>query len=296
VSRYIDAHRERFGVEPICQTLQVATSTYYALKRRTPSARSVRDDELKAEIQRVHARNFGVYGVEKVWRQLNREGVTVGRDRVARLMADLGLAGAVRGKRIRTTVACDAGARPADLVDRHFSAPAPNRLWVADLTYVSTWSGFAYVAFVVDVFSRYIVGWRVSNSLRAELALDALEMAIWTRHTASLTGLVHHSDRGVQYLSIRYTGRLAAEGAVTSVGSKGDSYDNALAETVNGLYKTELIRRQSPWRTIEQVELATAAWIDWWNQRRLHSATGDVSPAEFEAAHYHALNAATPAA
>lgn len=244
----------------------------------------------------MHRNNFGVYGVAKVWRQLHREGITVGRDRVARLMHGLGLAGAMRGKRARTTVPSDVGARPADLVDRKFSAPAPNRLWVADLTYVSTWSGFVYVAFVVDVFSRYIVGWRVSNSLRAELALDALEMAIWTRHAADVGGLVHHSDRGVQYLSIRYTERLAEEGAVTSVGSKGDSYDNALAETINGLYKTELVRRRGPWRTAEQVELATAEWVDWWNQRRLHSADGHVSPAEFEAAHYDAINAVVPAA
>ena len=190
----------------------------------------------------------------------------------------------------------DAGARPADLVDRKFNAPAPNRLWVADLTYVSTWSGFAYVAFVVDVFSRYIVGWRVSTSLRAELALDALEMATWTRRTADLAGLVHHSDRGVQYLLIRYTERLAVEGAVTSVGSKGDSYDNALAETINGLYKTELIRRRGPWRTVEQVELATAEWVEWWNQRRLHCAAGHASPAESEAAHYDATGAVVPAA
>jgi putative transposase len=256
----------------------------------------MRDDELRAEISRVHRSNYGVYGVEKVWRQLNRERISVGRDQVARLMRSLGLAGAVRGKRARTTVPSDAGARPADLVDRKFTAPAPNRLWVADLTYVSTWSGFAYVAFVVDVFSRYIVGWRVSTSLRTDLALDALEMAIWTRQAATLAGLVHHSDRGVQYLSIRYTERLADEGAVTSVGSKGDSYDNALAETINGLYKTELIRRRGPWRTAEQVELATAEWVDWWNQRRLHSAAGHTSPAEFEAAHYDAINAAIPAA
>lgn len=256
----------------------------------------MRDEELKAEIDRVHRTNFGVYGVEKVWRQLNREGIAVGRDQVARLMRDLELVGAVRGKRKRTTVPGDVGARPADLVDRKFIAAAPNQLWVADLTYVSTWSGFAYVAFVVDVFSRYIVGWRVSNHLRADLALDALEMAIWTRQSADLAGLVHHSDRGVQYLSIRYTERLAEEGAVTSVGSKGDSYDNALAETINGLYKTELIRRRGPWRGVEQVELATAEWVDWWNQRRLHSAAGHTSPAEFEAAHYDGTNAALPAA
>ncbi|HTE84298.1 MAG TPA: IS3 family transposase [Dehalococcoidia bacterium] len=282
MTRYIDAHRERFGVEPICQTLQVAPSTYYAAKSRRPSSRQVRDVELKLDVSRVHRDNFRVYGVEKIWRQLLREGIAVGRDRVARLMRDLGLAGAVRGKKLRTTVPGDVGARPADLVDRAFSAPAPNRLWVADLTYVSTWSGFAYTAFIVDAFSRAIVGWRVATSLRTDLALDALEMAIWARHPTAEDALVHHSDRGVQYLAIRYTERLAQEGAVTSVGSRGDSYDNALAETVMGLYKTELIRRRGPWRTAEQVELATAEWVDWWNRRRLHSAASNLPPAEFE--------------
>ncbi len=279
---FINRHREEFGVEPICETLQVAPSTYYAAVSRATSARRLRDEELKVEITRVHRDNFSVYGIEKVWRQLLRDGIPVGRDRVARLMRDLGLMGVVRGKRTRTTRPSDVGERPADLVGRAFSAPAPNRLWVADLTYVSTWSGFAYVAFVIDAFSRAIVGWRVSTSLRADLALDALEMAIWKRDRQSLTGLIHHSDRGVQYLSIRYTERLALEGAVTSVGSKGDSYDNALAETVVGLYKTELIRRRSPWRTAEQVELATAEWVDWWNRRRLHSAANHLPPAEFE--------------
>ncbi len=282
MTRYIDAHRERFGVEPICQTLQVAPSTYYAVKARPPSRRRVQDDALKPDVARVHGDNFGVYGVEKVWRQLTREGVQVGRDRVARLMHDLGLAGAVRGKKARTTMPADVAARPADLVDRSFTAPAPNRLWVADLTYVSTWSGFAYTALIVDAFSRAIVGWRVATSLRADLALDALEMAIWARRPAADPALVHHSDRGVQYLAIRYTERLAEEGAVTSVGSRGDSYDNALAETVMGLYKTELIRRRGPWRTAEQVELATAAWVDWWNRRRLHSAANHLPPTEFE--------------
>ena len=282
MTRYIDTHRDRFGVEPICQALQVAPSTYYAVKSRQPASRRVRDAELKQEVSRVHRDNFGVYGVEKIWRQLLREGIGVGRDRVARLMRDLGLAGVVRGKKARTTVPADLGARPADLVDRTFSAPAPNRLWVADLTYVSTWSGFAYTAFVVDAFSRAIVGWRVATSLRADLALDALEMAIWARRPTAEDALVHHSDRGVQYLAIRYTDRLAEEGAVTSVGSRGDSYDNALAETVMGLYKTELIRRRGPWRTAEQVELATAAWVEWWNRRRLHSAASNLPPAEFE--------------
>jgi putative transposase len=291
MTRYIDAHRERFGVEPICQTLQVAPSTYYAVKARQPSARNVRDAEVKREISRVHRENFAVYGIEKVWRQLLREGIRVGRDRVARLMRDLGLAGVMRGKKARTTQPSDAGERPADLVGRAFTAPAPNRLWVADLTYVSTWSGFAYVAFIIDAFSRALVGWRVATSLRANIALDALEMAIWARQSQTLAGLVHHSDRGVQYLSIRYTERLADAGAVTSVGSRGDSYDNALAETVVGLYKTELIHRRGPWRTADQVELATAEWVDWWNRRRLHGAADTLPPAAFEKL-YHDRQAA----
>ena len=282
MTSYIDAYKAQFGVEPICQVLEVAPSTYYAASSRPPSARRLRDEELKAAIARVHKDNFGVYGIEKVWWQLNWEGIRVGRNRVARLMRELGLEGVVRGQRKRTTVPADLDERPADLVDRNFRAPAPNRLWVADLTYVSTWSGFVYVAFIIDVFSRSIVGWRVSDSLRAELALDALEMAIWVRRNQALEGVVHHSDRGVQYLAIRYTGRLAEAGAVRSVGSRGDSYDNALAETVVGLYKTELIRRRGPWRTLDQVELGTAEWVDWWNQRRLHSAIGHLPPAEVE--------------
>jgi putative transposase len=278
----IDAHRDRWGVEPICQVLEVAPSTYYAATSRPTSARRLRDEELKVEIARVHEENFGVYGVEKIWRQLNREGIRVGRDRAARLMRELNLEGAVRGKRKRTTVAGELDERPADLVDRDFRAPAPNRLWVADLTYVSTWSGFVYVAFIIDAFSRSIVGWRVSGSLHAELALDALEMALWARGGQEMEGLVHHSDRGVQYLAVRYTERLAEAGAVRSVGSRGDSYDNALAETIVGLYKTELVRQRGPWRTLEHVELATAEWVDWWNQRRLHGATDNLPPAEFE--------------
>ncbi len=210
-------------------------------------------------------------------RQLQREGIVIGRDRVTRLMRDLNLEGVVRGKVKRTTVV-GVGERPADLVDRNFTASAPNRLWVADLTYVSTWPGVVHVSFVTDAFSRYIVGWRVSSSLHADLALDALEMAIWSRRTEDLSGLVHHSDRGVQYLAIRYTERLSEAGAVCSVGSRADSYDNALAETVNGLYKTEVIHRRGPWRSLEQVELATAEWVDWWNHRRLHSAIGDMPP------------------
>ena len=283
---FINEHRERFGVEPICETLQVAPSTYYSAVARPPSARRQRDEELKAEITRVHKDNLDVYGVEKVWKQLRRERTEVGRDRVARLMAELELVGAVRGKTWRTTIPGQVERRPADLVERNFTANSPNRLWAADLTYVSTWSGVAYVAFVTDVFSRYIVGWKVSTSLRAELALDALEMAIWARGSQDLRGLVHHSDRGSQYLSIRYTERLADEQAVVSVGSRGDSYDNALAESVIGLFKTELVKKQGPWRSFEQLELATARWADWYNNRRLHSSIGDVPPAEFEATYY----------
>ena len=288
---FINDHRHNFGVEPICETLQVAASTYYAAVSKPPSARRVRDEELKAEIARVHKDNFDVYGVEKVWKQLKREGIEVGRDRVARLMAELELVGVVRGKTWRTTIPAEVGARPADLVERDFTADTPNRLWVADLTYVSTWRGVAYVAFVTDVFSRYIVGWKVSTTLRSELALDALEMAIWARGSVDLEGLIHHSDRGVQYLAIRYTERLADAGAVCSVGSRGDSYDNALAESVIGLFKTEVMRKQGSWRSFEQLELATGRWVDWYNNRRLHSAIGDVPPAEFEASYY--ANSAT---
>jgi putative transposase len=284
VTRYIDEHRDRFGVEPICAMLQVAPSTYYAAKRRPSSARTLSDAALKPELSRIHEANFGVYGARKLWRQLLREGIRVGRDRVARLMRELGIAGVVRGKPKRTTIPAALTERPGDLVERRFRAVAPNRLWVADLTYVRTWSGFCFVAFIIDVYSRRIVGWRVSTSLRTDLALDALEMAIWARRADDLDGLVHHSDRGVQYLAIRYTERLAEAGAVASVGSKGDSYDNALAETVNGLYKAELIWRRGPWRTVEDVELATLAWVDWWTHRRLHGACGDLPPVEFERA------------
>jgi putative transposase len=265
--------------------LQVAPATSDAARSRPPSARRLRDAELKVEIARVWEDNFEVYGARKVWRQLHREGIAVGRDRVARLMRELDICGVVRGKPRRTTIPAETADHPADLVQRDFTAPAPNRLWVADLTYVATWAGFAYAAFVIDAFSRMIVGGRVSTSLRATLALDALEMAVWARQ-GDLENLVHHSDRGVQYLSIRSTQRLAAEGAVASVGSKGDSFDNALAEAVNGLYKAELIGRRGPWRTAEQVELATLAWVGWWNQRRLHGTIGDTPPAEHEAIYY----------
>jgi putative transposase len=285
VNRYIDSHRCDYGVEPICEVLQVAPSTYYAARKRPPCRRRLRDEELKAHIARVFDDNYGVYGVRKVWRQLNREGVHVARCTTERLMRQIGLAGRVRGRKRRTTIPADTSARPADLVDRQFRAHRPNQLWIADITYVATWSGFAYAAFVTDVFSRRIVGWRVSTTLRADLALDALEMAIWTRRSENLGGLVHHSDRGVQYLSIVYTERLAEEGAVVSVGSRGDSYDNAMAESIIGLYKSELIHneRQGPWRTVEDVELATLGWVHWWNTSRLLEPIGNVPPTEFEA-------------
>jgi transposase InsO family protein len=280
---YIDRNRHRYGVEPICQLLPIAPSTYYQARRRPASARAVRDAKLKAEIARVHAEHFGVYGARKVWRQLHREGIAVARCTVERLMRELGLEGVRRGKPHRTTTPDETAARPVDLVERDFSATRPNQLWVADLTYVATWSGFVYVAFVIDAFSRFLVGWQASRSLRTDLALDALEMAIWRRR-AQLEGLVHHSDRGSQYLSIRYTERLAEAGAVTSVGSRGDSFDNALAETIIGLYKTELIRRRGPWKGIDEVEYATLEWVDWFNHRRLLEPIGHIPPAEFEAA------------
>ena len=293
---FINEHKACYGVEPICDVLQVAPSTYYAAVARPPSPRQLEDEKLTVELLRVYDENQQVYGVEKIWTQMNREGIRVGRDRVGRLMSVQGLAGEVRGKVWRTTFASETGPRPADLVDRKFEAAAPNRLWVADLTYVSTWAGVAYTAFVTDVFSRYIVGWKVSMSLKAELALDALEMAIWARNPMDLDGLIHHSDRGVQYLSIRYTERLAEEGVVCSVGSRGDSYDNALAESVNGLYKTEVVRKKGPWRSFEQLELATANWVAWYNRRRLHSSIGMLPPAEFEERYYQSLTGTSDAA
>ena len=253
----------------------------------------VRDEALKAAIARVYAANYGVYGARKVWRQLHRDGVPVARCTVERLMRQLGLAGRTRGRATDHDPRRHRRRAP-DRVERRFVAAAPNQLWIADITYVATWSGFAYTAFVTDVYSRRIVGWRVANTLRTDLALDALEMAIWSR-TETLEGLVHHSDRGVQYLSIRYTERLAAEGAVTSVGSRGDSYDNAMAESIIGLYKSELITSSGPWRSVDDVELATLSWVHWWNTTRLHSAIGHIPPDEFEAAHYAQQPPADPA-
>ncbi len=290
MASFVDEGKAEHGVEPICQELPIAPSTYYEHKAREadPSRlpeRARRDTDLREEIERVWHENRSVYGARKVWRQLNREGETVARCTVERLMRQLGLAGAVRGRKYkRTTIVDETATRPADLVQRNFTAERPNQVWVADLTYVATWVGFVYVAFITDVFSRKIVGWRVSNSLRSDLALDALEQALHAR--SDLDGLVHHSDRGVQYLSIRYTERLAEEGIEPSVGSVGDSYDNALAETINGLYKTEVIRRQSPWRSLEEVEFATLSWVDWYNERRLFSSIGDIPPSEFEQVYY----------
>ena len=284
--RFIDEHRESYGVEPICRQLPIAPSVYYESKarERDPARRcerEVRDVTLREAIERVWKQNFGVYGARKVWRQLIREGVDVARCTVERLMADMGLRGVVRGRKCKTTIPDDLADRPRDLLKRNFTAIRPNPLWVPDLTSVVTWRGFVYVAFVTDVFSRKIVGWRVSNSLRSDLALDALEQALQDRK--NVDSLVHHSDRGVQYLSIRYTDRLAEAGIEASVGSIGDSYDNALAETINGLYKAEVIRPNGPWRGIEEVEFATLEWVDWFNNRRLLAPIGHVPPAEFEA-------------
>ena len=269
---FIDDHRADYGVEPMCKVLPIAPSTYYehVRRRRDPelrSARAKRDEVLEAEVRRVWEANRGLYGGRKVWHQLRREDVSVARCTVQRLMKGLGLRGAVRGRRAKTTIPAAAAERPLDLVKRQFVAEGPNRLWVADITYVATWAGFAYAAFVIDVFSRYIVGWRASSSWRTDLVLDALEQAIHARPDND--GLVHHSDRGVQYLSIRYTERLAEVGIQGSVGTVGDSDDNALAESVNGLYKTELIRREGPWRSVEAVELATLEWVHWFNNQRL---------------------------
>jgi len=298
---YIDDYRNRFGVEPICKVLPIAPSTYYEMKarerdpdRRPP--RAIRDEQLKPEIQRVWDENFRVYGARKVWKQLKRERCKVARCTVARLMRELGLRGVRRGKKVITTIPAEIHVRPADRVNRDFTVSGPNRLWVADLTYVATWRGFVYVAFVIDAFARRIVGWRVSNSLRTDIALDALEQALYDRRISDATDLIHHSDRGCQYLSIRYTERLAEAGIEPSVGSVGDSYDNALAETIIGLYKTELIRQRSPWRNIDDVEYATLEWVDWFNHRRLFEPIGDVPPAEFETAYYQQLEESAMAA
>jgi putative transposase len=292
---YIDDHRERFGVEPICAVLRIAPSTYFLHKaqQQDPAkrcARAQRDDELKSAIQRVWDENHQVYGPKKVWKELRRRGIRVARCTVARLMRARGLRGVSRGRAWVITTRTEAAAdRPADLVDRHFAATRPNQLWVADFTYVASWRGFVYVAFVIDVFARRIVGWRVSTSLRTDFVLDALEQAIYERREAGLADLVHHSDRGTQYLSMRYTDRLADAGIAPSVGSRGDSYDNALAESIIGLFKTEVIQRTGPWRHLEAVEFATLTWVDWFNNRRLLEPIGYVPPAEYEASYYQQL-------
>jgi putative transposase len=296
---FIDAQRDAYGVEPICRMLPIAPSTYFRRKSHHAdpsrrSARAKRDDELRAVIRRIWTEHHQVYGPRKVWRQMGREKLRVARCRVRRLMREMGLTGAVRGRAWVTTTQASpvATERPADLVDRQFTATRPNQLWVADLTYVATWRGFVYVAFVIDIFARRIVGWRVSSSLATDFVLDALDQAIYDRCSATTGDLVHHSDRGTQYLSMRYTERLADAGIEPSVGSRGDSYDNALAESVIGLFKTEVIRRKGPWRHLEAVEFATLDWVDWFNHRRLLEPIGYVPPAEYEARYYEQAPAA----
>ena len=293
-----------WGVESICAVLrdelqlQIAPSTFYDHVGRRPSKRDRRDEELRADITRVHGSNFGVYGARKVWLQLNREGIEVARCTVERLMGELGLRGALRGRVKRTTIADPAAQRPADLVQRRFNPDKPNTLWVADFTYVSTWSGWVYVAFVIDAYARRILGWRTSTSMTTPLVLDAIEQAIWTRNReghGNLDGLIHHNDAGSQYTSVAFTERLTEAGIDASIGTVGDSFDNALAESINGLYKTELIKPRAPWRTLDQVELATAEWVDWFNHRRLYQYCGDIPPAEIEAAHYTQTRAQQPA-
>jgi putative transposase len=283
---FIDAHRAMYGVEPICAVLPIAPSTYYEAKARNADptrlpARAHRDAHLRHEIDRVWRANRRVYGAKKVWKQLARERIVVARCTVERLMRVEGLRGVIRGPRVRTTIPDLLADRPRDLVERAFRAERPNQLWVADFTYVATWRGMVYVAFVIDVFSRRIVGWRASASMRTDLALDALEQAVYDRATDS--ALVHHSDRGSQYLSIRYTERLAAAGIEASVGSRGDAYDNALAESVIGLFKTEVIRHAGPWRSLDDVEYATLEWVAWFNSCRLLEPLGYLPPAEYEA-------------
>jgi transposase InsO family protein len=294
VRSFIDQHHESFGVEPICKLLQVAPSGYWrhAARQRDPSLRSPRaqrDEDLIPQIQRVWQANHQVYGADKVWRQMRRDKISVARCTVERLMRRLGLRGVVRGKVVRTTFGDLTAARPLDRVNRQFRADRPNQLWVSDFTYVSTWQGFVYVAFVTDVFARRIVGWRVSRSMRTDFVLDALEQALYARQPERDATLIHHSDRGSQYVSIRYTERLAEAGIEPSVGSKGDSYDNALAETINGLYKAELIHRRAPWKTVEAVELATLEWVTWFNHQRLLEPIGYIPPAEAEERYYSQL-------
>jgi transposase InsO family protein len=298
---FIDDHRADFGVEPICRVLPIAPSTYHAhaARRADPAKlppRARRDARLKEDIQRIFQENFEVYGARKIWRQLGREGHEVARCTVERLMKDLGIQGVVRGKPVRTTVSDKSAPCPLDKVNRQFQAPRPNALWVSDFTYVATWAGFVYVAFVIDTFARRIVGWRASRNAHAGFVLDALEQALCERRPLHGGGLVHHSDRGVQYVSIKYTERLAEAGVEPSVGSVGDSYDNALAETINGLYKAEVIRRKGPWRSFEAVEFATLEWVDWFNNRRILEPIGYMPPAEAERRYYETLGQTAMAA
>jgi len=292
--RFIDQYRHLHGVEPICKVLQIAPSGYWrhAARIRDPALRSARakcDERLIPAIEQVWQANLQVYGADKVWRQMKREGIEVARCTVERLMRRLGLRGAVRGKAMRTTRPDPKQPCPHDLVNRQFKAERPNQLWVSDFTYVSTWQGWLYVAFVIDVFARRIVGWRVSRSMTTDFVLDALEQAIYARQPEGDGRLVHHSDRGSQYLSIRYSERLAEAGIEPSVGSTGDSYDNALAETINGLYKAELIHRRGPWKTRESLERATLEWVAWFNHHRLLEPIGYIPPAEAEANYYRQL-------
>ena len=298
---FIDENRNDHGVEPICQQLPMAPSTYYNHKARAANLerlpkRVKRDWRLETEIRRVYEDNFRVYGARKVWRQMTLEGIEVARCTVERLMKRLGLQGVRRGAKRRTTISDASQQRPLDLVNRQFIATRPNQLWVADITFVATWSGFVYVAFVIDVFARYIVGWRVSRSLQTDLVLDALEQALWSRKRRETEDLIHHSDRGSQYLSIRYSDRLEEANILPSVGSVGDSYDNAMAETINGLYKTEVIRHRGPWKQIEDVEYATLEWVDWFNHRRLLEPIGYVSPVEYEIRYYESIQESAKAA
>jgi len=285
---FIDAQKDEFGVEPICRELPIAPQTYYAARDRAPSARAISDEAMLVEIRRVHEQNYGVYGARKVHAELVREGFQIARCTVERLMRKAGLRGVLRDKSPRTTNPAPETDRPADLVEREFTAEAPDRLWVADITYIRTFAGWVYAAFVLDVFSRRIVGWQLSTSLHTDLALDALQMGIWARRREDrdLSALIHHSDRGVQYRAIRYTQRLAEAGAVASVGSRGDSYDNAMAEAFNSLFKAELIRNRGPWTGIEELEFAVAEYIDWYNHRRLHGQIGHIPPIEAETAFY----------
>ena len=282
---YIDRHKTTFGVEPICTVLQVAPSTYYTAKARPPSARQLRDDVVKAAMLVIWEANYSVYGVRKLWKAMLRGGHTIGRDQTARLMRELGIRGVRRGRKVFTTRSDKTAARAPDLVRRDFTANAPNELWVTDLTYVATWSGMVYVCFITDVFSRMIVGWTVATNMRTQIVLETLEHARFNRGTRSTAWSVTPTP-AAKYTSIRYGERLAEIGAQPSIGTIGDSYDNALAEAVNGLYKSELIYDKGPWRTVDDVELATLSWVHWFNTARLHSSLGDIPPAEFETTYY----------